>query len=289
MGTVSTIVPPGVLVQIALEPLGRHRMMSAADACLYERPKAFDGIRVDIAEDVDALRVVNAPMDVSELREPFVSGRFVAVNHRLGEYVLRHVAEKRERRIDLCANPSAPLDHTLNDDLVACPRSLLLGHVRSWLSADVGLVNLDRPAKVGHVFGQERADQVEHPPRRLVGHAKLAFELLGRDAAPRLSHEEDRPEPQPERRAGVLEDRPGHRVLVVSAAVAGVGRAGPNAVVRRDGIADFAEDAVRVQVAAQPFETRRVVREITLEIEDGVSLHRASLLPSSLLHGYNLA
>ena len=66
-------------------------------------------------------------------------------------------------------------------------------------AADVRLVDLDLTAERAAVFGQHLADLAEHPPRRLVGDAEFALELLRGDAAARRGHEVDRVEPEAER------------------------------------------------------------------------------------------
>jgi hypothetical protein len=64
----------------------------------------------------------------------------------------------------------------------------------------VGLVHLNRTGeRRPAVFGQHLADFVEHAPRGLVGNAKLSLQLLGRDAATGLGHQEDSVEPKPKR------------------------------------------------------------------------------------------
>src|SRR5207245_6573288 len=95
---------------------------------------------------------------------------------------------------------------------------------------------------------QQRADLVEHAPRGLVGDSKLALKLLRGDSAPSAGHEEDAVEPEAQRRSRVLEDRPGHRVFIVPAELAGVGRAGLYPMMLRHPAALRAFNPVRVQV-----------------------------------------
>ena len=86
--------------------------------------------------------------------------------------------------------------------------------------AHVGLVHLHEAFQpmLGPV-PERRTHLVQQGPRRLVAaQARVALELEGRDALLVASHEEDRPEPDPQRHAGAVEDRPRrHRGLVVAA------------------------------------------------------------------------
>ena len=51
----AVVVPPHVLVEVALQPLGRHRLEVAPDAVLQVAEEAVDGVRVHVAFDVDAV------------------------------------------------------------------------------------------------------------------------------------------------------------------------------------------------------------------------------------------
>jgi hypothetical protein len=47
------IIPPRVLVQVALRMLSGHGVVHTADAALHKAPKALDGVDVGIALNVD--------------------------------------------------------------------------------------------------------------------------------------------------------------------------------------------------------------------------------------------
>src|SRR5947209_8418658 len=49
---VAPVVPPDVLVDVALEPLLRDGVVGAADAVLEQAEKPFDGLRVYVAVNV---------------------------------------------------------------------------------------------------------------------------------------------------------------------------------------------------------------------------------------------
>lgn len=47
------VVAVAVLVQVALEVLGAHRVIDTRDSALNEAPEPFDGVRVGVARHVD--------------------------------------------------------------------------------------------------------------------------------------------------------------------------------------------------------------------------------------------
>src|SRR5205085_2898166 len=91
--------------------------------------------------------------------------------------------------------------------------------VRLGLPADPRLVRLDRSGELeGFVLRHELvADQVAHPPRRLVGDADLALNVLRGDSASSASHQVHDVEPQVQRRARAVENRPRRGMQVMAA------------------------------------------------------------------------
>ena len=47
------IIPPRVLVQVALKMLSGHGVVHAADAALYRAPEALDGTNLSVALNVN--------------------------------------------------------------------------------------------------------------------------------------------------------------------------------------------------------------------------------------------
>jgi hypothetical protein len=123
------------------------------------------------------------------------------------------------------------------------------------LATDERLVSLDSASQRAVLFlvlVEHGADLVEHAPCRLVGDAKLPLQLLCRDPAASLAHEEDGVEPEPERRGRPLEDCAFHRVHMVAAELAGVRRARLHPMMLGHALALGAENAVRVQAGDEP-------------------------------------
>src|SRR2546426_1132505 len=72
-------------------------MVDAANAALEEGEEALDGLRVSVALDVDAGRVVDPPMRVTPLAHPAVDGGLVGKDHRAREDVFLDVGINLER------------------------------------------------------------------------------------------------------------------------------------------------------------------------------------------------
>jgi len=68
-----------------------------------------------------------------------------------------------------------------------------------------------------------------------------------------------------------MEDRPGGRVNVVPADIAGVRRATGYAVMLRDLAAKLAFDAFGVQILPQPFQTGGIVGKLGFKVPDRVA------------------
>jgi hypothetical protein len=76
------VVPEAEFVKVHPEVLLRNVVLYAADPALHERPKAFDGIRMNVAKDVAFLGVVDAPMGVAAGVQAGVVSGFVGEDHR---------------------------------------------------------------------------------------------------------------------------------------------------------------------------------------------------------------
>src|SRR2546422_1252448 len=91
LGVFPVVVPPCVLVQIRLEPLRGDRMVDAPNPALEQGEEPLDGLRVGVALNVDAGRVVDPPMRVTPLAHALVDGGLVGEDHRTREDVFRDV------------------------------------------------------------------------------------------------------------------------------------------------------------------------------------------------------
>lgn len=138
-------------------------------------------------------------------------------------------------------------------------------------ASHVRFVHLNVPTEHVSALFKELPNLMKHAPGRLVGDAEFAFKLLRGNPASRACHEIDGVKPQAKRRGRILEDRPDHRVLPVSAELAGIRGPLLFSVVFGYPLTGRTVDAVWVAVADQPIEARRIVRELPLELEDRVA------------------
>ena len=115
---------------------------------------------------------------------------------------------------DLRHHVAIPLQHPEYDGLVTCVApALALG-----LPAHVGFVRFhgsavpaqrDLAVRLGHVL----ADLVRHPPRALVGNAKLPLKLFGGHAVAGRGEQVDRIKPTNERSARAFHRGPTHGLI----------------------------------------------------------------------------
>ena len=75
----AAIVAEAVLVQIGLQVVTANRVVNALDSVLNQRPESFDGLRVNVASNVDFLAVPDAPMVVviRSTSEPIISRKVI--------------------------------------------------------------------------------------------------------------------------------------------------------------------------------------------------------------------
>src|SRR5215218_2815752 len=161
----------------------------------HASPKALDGIGVHVAHHVDLSRVVNAPVLVARTLQPPVAAPLVGVDDRLRQHPLSicGMSDSAEASGTLLATTRPPRSTIPNTGVfLRSPRpGRPSGLALAALAAHIGLVRLDDTAErfvvvLGHRFV---ADKGEHPPRRLVGDAKLLLKLLCRDPEAGAGHQ----------------------------------------------------------------------------------------------------
>ena len=200
--------------------------VSPLDAVFKPRPKALSD--VDVMDTINPLvgRMVDGAVVVTEPRDFSVGGKLVGADSRAGLDVLQdvplqglalHVRDYAGHYV------AAAFDHSKHYRLARRATAALAARTPS---TDIGFVRFDVPAKrriavnLGHVF----ANFVSHAPSRLVSHAKLALEFLRWNAMPGRGEQIHGIEPFLERRARSLEGRSDHRMDVMTAPFARIGR-----------------------------------------------------------------
>ena len=234
-------------------------MVNSPNPALYEAPEAFDGVGVRVAHNIDFLTVLDAPMPVAvDVVSKIVIDRVVvSKDHRVGQDVFfdnAHNGVLLNVLRGVGPDAALPLDNADYGSLFPVAASGATA-IPAPASADISFVNLNSGAALAAqrsvaVSTQHRPNLLEHPPRRLVGHSRFPFNLLCRDAAASLRHEEDSVEPRCQRSAGLVKDRASRRMNVITAMVARIGRAASQAVMFRNLFTVLAVDAAGVQVCA---------------------------------------
>ena len=271
------VVAEAVFVQVGLQILLADRMIDAADPALDKAPESFNRIRVSVAHDIHALRVLNAAMNVPVrvLRQLVIDRIFVCVDDALGKHLLRN-----DRKNGLAVyvgshdsnHASAALDHAEYRSLaVTLGRSSTAAAFTDVLvlvfAADIHLVCFYCGPLQSDVFRHQGSNLLEHAPRGFVGDADFALDLLCGDSAAGCRHEVHRIEPQPQRSARLLKDRPGHRRNHRAAVVAGIDLAGRNTVKLPLDVAIGAEGNIAgVPLRHQPVQARIVIRKHPIEL-----------------------
>src|SRR5581483_1283838 len=278
---------PRILVEVALKPLLRYGVVNAPDPVLHKREEAFNCVGVNVSADVDVLFVRDPVMRSVVQSRRDVSGPFVGIKDRRGEYVAVKLAPECGGRTighDGGTNLATALHGTEYDRLAA-------GHVELGLPRHKGLtmapevcgsafpanerlvgLNLSgqRLTVLGHQFV---ANEVGHAPCGFVGDAKLALQLLSGDSATSAGHQVHSEEPQMQRSGRFVEDRSCRGVDVVAAGVTVPSRTPrylvefPFTVARR---AVGVMATLGVAVTPKPFKARRVVAKLAHELHQRV-------------------
>lgn len=130
--------------------------------------------------------------------------------------------------------------------------------------------NFPRQIRAVAAFVQHRPKLLQHAPCALIGHAKLALQLLRTDTALGRRHKVDCLEPEFQRSSGILKDGPAHRVLVVPAILAGVGRALGFTIMFSNRLTLRAKNTFWMEPFHKPFETSRIIRKVALKLHDSI-------------------
>jgi hypothetical protein len=273
----ATIEPERVFVQVALQVIPTDVMIDAPNAVLGQAPKAFDGVDVRVARDVDLGRMVDALVLVAEPFERVVNGVFIGKDGAVRHGALDNVREQGRGlgvRNDLRHNAALALNHSEHGSFADSARTEMLTLTGMFVflqAAEMAFVHLNLAGKLrAIIFFQKRPNLLEHAPRALIGHADLAFQLFGADAAFGRGHQVNCVEPELQGRGRILKDSPLHRMLMVAAELALVRWAISFAMVLGDLLASGAINAVWIELSDKPLKASRVIGVIPLEFHQGI-------------------
>ncbi len=200
-------------------------MIHATNTALCERPEAFDGVGVAIPAHVNLLGVVNPFVLVSRFAEKVINAIRVRVDRRRWHHTFENMRSEGVSLdvINRHGNDfTATLHHSEHRRVmrVFAGASYCASLTSASLSANVALVHFDRSVGIEgfKIFGHEfMPDFVSDSPRGLVGHAKLALQLLRGNPATSACHEVHRVEPKVKRSRRLVKDRSGCRSDVFAA------------------------------------------------------------------------
>ena len=212
---VTVIEPETNLIEIRWQVLGADLVIRTNQAALQKAPHVFDGIdmrvpRCNLFGFVDFLVLHRAANGI-------VSGQCVSDDHfdvlskiRLNEFRQRFFVQLGH---GFKANLTAAFNHSGNRRLArrAAPALPRLA------SPDIRFIGFNDAIERAVVWLHGMADSVTEMPRRLVGHAKRAFHLIGGHAFLRFAHEINGQKPFPKRQMRIVKYAAGcHRKLVAT-------------------------------------------------------------------------
>jgi hypothetical protein len=198
---------------------GAHLVERPDHAAFEDRPETLNRIRVDRADDVLALGVVNGCVWIFLVELPVA---FPLISAEQADLVRDGFADKFAERVGLNVLDHAG-DHIALSFDRADDRRLARTDAASAAAfaplvfvfvlrqaTDESFVNLDNAAKLVDVLHEGNANLVAHAPRSFVGtEAHEAENLKGAHSFLTGEHEMNDAEPIAERLVRVLEDRPG--------------------------------------------------------------------------------
>jgi hypothetical protein len=237
---------------------------------------------MDVANDVDLGSVVDPAvivLSVSDALDSIIGNELVGKHSTLGENMFPSDTQQSAALYVICDqrfdSPPA-LDYPNDGSLCSVP-----GHRTPSSpfapSAHVSFIHFDAFPFSSEprcfLLIQHGANLPEHSPSGFVGDARLALNLLCGDAATGLGHKIDRIEPSSKRSRRFVEDCASGRVNVMAAMIARVGRSAHNAMVLGHRLALLAINTIWVEAIPKPFKAGRVIRELLLEVFQGVWQH----------------
>ena len=203
--------------------------MSTANTTLQLAPESFNGVGMSIAAYPLLGGVIHRQMPVRIFPQSLVGGPFIGAD---GRSRLNEFGDVGEQGFDACVWHDAgnditiPLDHAEYDGLAFGPASREALFSTSTPATNVSLIGFHMTREWGiavnlcHVL----ADFVAHAPRSLVGHAQLALQFLRGYAVARRGEQIHGVKPFLHGRPRARKGCPNHRVNVMAAPLAHIGR-----------------------------------------------------------------
>ena len=200
--------------------------MGAPDRPLELRPETFERVDVVVAIHPFVGRMIDGAVLVAQADQLGVRLQFIAADGRSDLNVLDDMGFEGGAAdvLDDASNDiTRPLQHAEHNGLAGSAATALAAFP---LSADICLVNFNVivQGRVAVDLRHVLANFVAHTPSRFVGDAELTLQLFGRHAVPGRGEQVHGVKPLLQGRMRPCEGRSGHRVDVVAAPRAGIGR-----------------------------------------------------------------
>ncbi len=263
-------------------------MMYTANGILDLRPKAFDAVCVGIATYKHAFAVRYAQVIESALCKPVVHRIFIGVDRRIKRNSIvnegYHGAGLRVWH-DFGLHFPCALNSTHNRGFTSRTTSTLtLAN-----AADIGFVNFNIAAIATLSIAaliQATTNHFKHAPCSLVGYAKFAFKLFGRNARAGLRHQVDSIEPLSKRSRGMVKNRTsGRRHLMTAPLATKRFAAGDVMILGTNNTAFLTSYSIGVAAIKQPSKARLIIGVLALHILKREFYHwRFSLFTRSVCH-----
>lgn len=256
-------------------------VIDTAQSVFHQTPESFDGIRVNVASNVDLCAVIDSLMNIPTLRDvrdALVTRQFIGENDTLGKDMLTDDWQQCSSRSVLSRKSSdlaTALDyanyHRFVLAVVSCSNAAS--------SADKRFINLYTLASLAAdwirlFISQHGANLFEHSPSSFVGDSGFALNLFCGNAATSRGHEVDRIEPRSERGRRLVKDSVRRGMEVVATLIARVRRATRNTMMFGFLPALITErHLVGMKAAKQPIKADRIIRKLLTELVNRVRLH----------------
>ena len=282
VGVQSVVIPELKLGNIERKILGGNLVESPDNAAFEDRPKAFDCLGMNRADNVLSGGVVNSLVRKLAVKmfvaDPLIRAEQAdfggdAFAHKGFEGLGANIGDDAGHHISLAAD--RPRDNFLSRSASSTAAAALIPMPVFGFAADKRLVNLNNAHEFPKFLVSEAsADAVGHVESGMVRtKTERPMDLVRRNAFLASQHQVDNPEPIAERLVGVLEDR-AREVRETIAAVRGASVALPLVGHRRDAMRDLspaarAPDAIRPTMADQIRTARIFVRKSIFPLGEG--------------------
>jgi hypothetical protein len=262
---VTMVVPKSILIQIRLEILRGYSMISARNPTFGQSPKAFDGVCMYPAIDIDFLSMIDRFMAHSEPVNRVIDRIFVCIDNGFLGYISgdkRHDCRPSDISDNLSDNSALPLGDTDNGGFVFSTTPTLAMS----LATKVRFVNFHLIAEYVGAFIKKLADLLEYSPCCFIGNFVPSPKGSSRIASPSSGYLMNSIKPYLKGCSRLVKYCACKWRNMVSTSVTGIDISALIPVMLRDFFAYWTLNAVRIALAYKPFNAGIVIRERFLKV-----------------------